>query len=218
MDDVMEHPYFPEELQLPGYVPIFFTPTYILGVYTAASSLLFLFTWILSGRCSKITTIDRFLMCWWAFTGLTHIVLGGYFIFSPDFYKLKSPVYLAEVLKEYSKGDSRYVARNSAVLTLEGITTLLGGPASLLAMYAIGARKPYSYLIQFSVSLSQLYGDIVYFVTALLDGDNFSASRYYYWAYFVFANSFWVVIPMLIAVRCWKRITQKILTEKMKKV
>ncbi|XP_057815913.1 probable 3-beta-hydroxysteroid-Delta(8),Delta(7)-isomerase [Cryptomeria japonica] len=218
MGDVMKHPYIPEELQLPGYVPIFFTRAYIVGVYAAASSLLVLFTWILSGRCSKITTINRVLMCWWAFTGLTHIILEGYFVFSPDFYKLKSPVYLAEVWKEYSKGDSRYVARDSAVVTVEGITAVLVGPASLLAVYAIGARKPYSHLIQFAASLSQLYGDVVYFVTAYLEGDNFSASGHYYWTYYVLANSFWVVIPMFIAVSCWKKITRAFSSEKTKKI
>ena len=36
--------------------------------------------------------------------------------------------------KEYSKGDSRYAARDAGVVTVEGITTVLGGPASLLAL------------------------------------------------------------------------------------
>jgi cholestenol delta-isomerase len=37
--------------------------------------------------------------------------------------------------KEYSKGDSRYVARDTATLTVEAITVVLEGPASLLAVY-----------------------------------------------------------------------------------
>jgi cholestenol delta-isomerase len=37
--------------------------------------------------------------------------------------------------KEYSKGDSRYVARDTATVTVEAITVLLEGPASLLAVY-----------------------------------------------------------------------------------
>lgn len=36
--------------------------------------------------------------------------------------------------KEYSKGDSRYAARDSAVVAVEGITAVLEGPASLLAV------------------------------------------------------------------------------------
>lgn len=53
----------------------------------------------LSGKVPKISKTDRWLMCWWAFTGLTHIILEGYFAFSPEFYKDKSGFYLAEVCK-----------------------------------------------------------------------------------------------------------------------
>ena len=36
--------------------------------------------------------------------------------------------------KEYSKGDSRYAARDAGVVTVEGLTAVLEGPASLLAV------------------------------------------------------------------------------------
>ena len=36
--------------------------------------------------------------------------------------------------KEYSKGDSRYAGRDSAVVAVEGITAVLLGPACLLAV------------------------------------------------------------------------------------
>uniref|UniRef100_A0A453DZZ9 EXPERA domain-containing protein n=1 Tax=Aegilops tauschii subsp. strangulata TaxID=200361 RepID=A0A453DZZ9_AEGTS len=108
--------------------------------------------------------------------------------------------------KEYSKGDSRYVARDTATVTVEGITAVLKGPASLLAVYAIASRKSYSHILQFAVCLGQLYGCIVYFTTAYLDGFNFWASPFYFWAYFIGANSSWIVIPLLIATRSWKKI------------
>ena len=41
--------------------------------------------------------------------------------------------------KEYSKGDSRYVARDAATVTVEGITAVLEGPASLLAVYVFSS-------------------------------------------------------------------------------
>ncbi|MFS8021044.1 putative emopamil-binding protein [Helianthus anomalus] len=76
-------------------------------------------------------------MCWWVFTGLTHMILEGYFVFTPEFFKQKNPTYLAEVWKEYSKGDSRYVGRDSAVIAVEGRNAVLEGPACILAAYAI---------------------------------------------------------------------------------
>lgn len=53
----------------------------------------------ITGRSPKKSKIDRWLMCWWAFTGLTHMILEGYFAFSPEFYKDKTACYLAEVCK-----------------------------------------------------------------------------------------------------------------------
>ncbi|OAY79871.1 putative 3-beta-hydroxysteroid-Delta(8),Delta(7)-isomerase [Ananas comosus] len=129
-----QHPYVPRDLHLPDYVPCFLSQRDILLPYLAASLLLVALIWLLSGRCSKITKTDRLLMCWWAFTGLTHIILEGYFAFTPEFYKEKTPHYLAEVWKEYSKGDSRYVGRDAAVVTVEGITAAIEGPACLLAV------------------------------------------------------------------------------------
>ncbi|GMP82135.1 hypothetical protein CsSME_00036588 [Camellia sinensis var. sinensis] len=158
------------------------------------------------GRLPKLQKTDRLLMCWWLFTGLTHMILEGYFVFSPEFYKDKTACYLAEVWKEYSKGDSRYAARDSGVVAVEGITAVLEGPACLLAVYAIATRKSYSYILQVVISLGQLYGTAVYYITSYLEGDNFAASLYYYYAYFIIANASWVVIPTLIVIRCWKKI------------
>ncbi|KAI4347171.1 hypothetical protein L6164_008006 [Bauhinia variegata] len=199
------HPYVPRDLVLPGYVPCFLSQSAILVPYGIASLLVFSLVWIFSGRLKK-TKLDRLLMCWWAFTGLTHIILEGYFAFSPKFYQDKTGWYLAEVWKEYSKGDSRYVGRDAGVVSVEGITAVLEGPASLLAVYAIATGKSYRYILQFSVCLGQLYGVIVYFATAFLEGDNFAVNMFYYYYYYVLANSFWIVIPTLISIRCWRKI------------
>uniref|UniRef100_A0A2C9UW69 EXPERA domain-containing protein n=1 Tax=Manihot esculenta TaxID=3983 RepID=A0A2C9UW69_MANES len=108
--------------------------------------------------------------------------------------------------KEYSKGDSRYAARDAGIVAVEGLTAVLEGPASILAVYAIAMGKSYSYILQLAISLGQLYGTAVYFITSFLDGDNYSSSPYYYYAYYVGANASWVVIPLLICIRCWKKI------------
>ncbi|PWA42874.1 Emopamil-binding [Artemisia annua] len=200
------HPFVPQDLILPDYVPIMLPQLTILGIYGAASVLVITFVWILSGMFPKISKADKVLMCWWVFTGFTHMFLEGYFVFTPEFYKQKSPTYLAEVWKEYSKGDSRYIGRDSTVVAIEVITILLEGPACLLAAYAIATRKVYSHLLQIAVSLGQLYGTALYFITSYLDGDNFSASPYYYYSYYIFANSFWVWIPSLIVIRSWKKL------------
>ncbi|KAK4788683.1 hypothetical protein SAY86_020002 [Trapa natans] len=72
--------------------------------------------------------------------------------------------------------------------------------------YAISTKKSYSYVLQLAISLGQLYGIAVYFVTAVLEGDNFAASPLYYYLYYALMNSFWILIPTIISIRCWKKI------------
>ncbi|XP_057447086.1 probable 3-beta-hydroxysteroid-Delta(8),Delta(7)-isomerase [Lotus japonicus] len=199
------HPYVPRDLHLPDYVPCFLSQSSILSVFAISTLLVVSFIWIFSGRLPKKSKVDRVLMCWWAFTGLTHIILEGYFVFAPEFFKDKTGFYLAEVWKEYSKGDSRYVGRDAGVVTVEGLTAVIEGPASLLAVYAIATGKSYSYMLQFAISLGQLYGTAVYYITAILEGDNFSTNSFYYYAYYIGANFSWIVIPSIIAIRCWRK-------------
>ncbi|KAJ8767515.1 hypothetical protein K2173_017584 [Erythroxylum novogranatense] len=200
------HPYVPRDMELKDFVPGFLSQSTIVGVYAISALLVVSVIWVFSGRSGKFSKLNRVLMCWWAFTGLTHIILEGYFVFSPEFYKVKTPHFLAEVWKEYSKGDSRYAGRDSGIVSVEGITAVFEGPASLLAVYAIATGKSYSYILQFAISLGQLYGTFVYYITALLDGDDFSASPFFYYAYYIFANFWWILIPSLIAMHCWKKI------------
>ncbi|KAG5228047.1 3-beta-hydroxysteroid-Delta(8),Delta(7)-isomerase [Salix suchowensis] len=185
------HPYAPTDLKIPGYAPNFLTQSTIVSVY---------------GLSSFLSKIDRLLMCWWAFTGLTHLILEGYFVFSPEFYKDKTAHYLAEVWKEYSKGDSRYAARDAATVTVEGVTAVVEGPASLLAVCYCFRKIIQLHILQLAVSLGQLYGTAVYFLTAYLEGDHFAATSYHYYVYYIGANASWVVIPSLIALRCWNKI------------
>ncbi|KAG2268819.1 hypothetical protein Bca52824_063374 [Brassica carinata] len=188
----------------------------ILTVYLGSSLFVVSLVWFLFGKIQfpplhlrKNSQLDKLLMCWWAFTGLTHMVLEGYFVFSPSFSKTTLLVIsLKSVRKEYSKGDSRYAGRDSAVIAVEGITAVIEGPASLLAVYAIAKGKSYSYVLQLAVSLGQLYGCLVYFITAFLEGDNFATNAFYYYSYYIGANGWWVLIPLLISYRSWIKICE----------
>lgn len=80
--------------------------------------------------------------------------------------------------------------------------------------YAIARKKAYSYTLQLAICLGQLYGCLVYFITAFLEGDNFSTSPFYYWVYYIGANCWWVLIPSLIAIRSWKKINAAFQSER----
>ncbi|XP_050882407.1 probable 3-beta-hydroxysteroid-Delta(8),Delta(7)-isomerase [Lathyrus oleraceus] len=113
----------------------------------------------------------------------------------------------AIIWKEYSKGDSRYIGRDAGVVTVEGLIAVLEGSTSFLAVYAITTGKSYSYILQFAISLGQLYGTAVYYITTILEGDNFSTNSFYYYAYYIGANFSWIIIPSIISIRCWRKIS-----------
>ncbi|KAH9698196.1 hypothetical protein WN944_026948 [Citrus x changshan-huyou] len=178
-----------------------------LHAWNGVSLLLIIFvTWIISGMSQAKSKIERLLICWWALTGLIHVFQEGYYVFTPDLFNDNSPNFMAEIWKEYSKGDSRYATRHTSVLGIESVASIVLGPLSLLAAYAVAKQKSYSYIFQFAISIAQLYGTIQYFLTAFLEGDNFASSRYYYYSYYVGQSSIWVIVPMLIATRYWIKI------------
>lgn len=202
------HPYAPKDLNLPGFVPNLLSASTILGVFAVASVIVFIASWTLPGLFTKTTKLEKLLICWFTFTGLIHIIVEGYFAFTPDFIRDKTGFYLAEIWKEYSKGDSRYASFDSAIVSVESITAVVGGPACLLAAYAIATHKSYRYVLQLAISLGQLYGLLVYYLTAILEGDHFAVSPLFYYAYYIGANSPWGLIPFLIVIRCWRKICE----------
>lgn len=65
----------------------------------------------------------------------------------------------------------------------------------------IATEHPLRYPLQAIVSLGQLYGDVLYYATAMFDHliMNLNYSRpevYYFWGYFVLMNAFWIIIPI----------------------
>ncbi|KAG8371662.1 hypothetical protein BUALT_Bualt13G0111500 [Buddleja alternifolia] len=147
MQGEFDHPYVPRDMELGGYVPGFLSQSTILAVCGISSLLVshscgfylliiqLLLHKLYKWRFHKTSKVDRLLMCWWIFTGLIHVLVEGYFVFSPEFYKENTPHYPTEVWKEYSKGDSRYASRDSCVVAIEGITVVIEGPSSLFAVY-----------------------------------------------------------------------------------
>src|ERR1700730_646846 len=85
---------------------------------------------------------------------------------------------------------------------METITAAVDGPLAFLATYAFLSNSSYRYLAQLVLSLFQLYGDVLYMSTEWKDG--FIHGPYghpiYFWFYFVFLNSFWIIVPLLCII------------------
>jgi hypothetical protein len=55
--DHFNHPYFPRDLNLPGYVPMVVDFVYILGVFFAAVLAVFTATWFVSGQFRNAASV-----------------------------------------------------------------------------------------------------------------------------------------------------------------
>ncbi|XP_021760731.1 probable 3-beta-hydroxysteroid-Delta(8),Delta(7)-isomerase [Chenopodium quinoa] len=110
--------------------------------------------------------------------------------------------------KEYSKGDSRYLSFDSTIIALEAISIFIFGPANLLAAYALATHKSYRYAIQLVVCSMEFYSVVIYYMTVFVEGNQVSASPYYFYAYFILANSPWVIVPSIVIITSWRKICE----------
>ncbi|KAJ6655367.1 hypothetical protein lerEdw1_005559 [Lerista edwardsae] len=64
-------------------------------------------------------------------------------------------------------------------------------------------------LVSLPLILGQLYGDVLYFYTEYRDGFSHSEMGHpiYFWFYFVFMNSLWIVIPFALILDAWKHLS-----------
>ncbi|KAK9820062.1 hypothetical protein WJX72_005605 [[Myrmecia] bisecta] len=193
-----QHPYFPEDLKLPGYEHPVIPFGQILAVFFAASAILFLAVYVFSGQIKHLSAGERATLCWFALTGIIHLVVEGAVVSNADFYKDKSGNFLHEIWKEYAKADSRYASRDAFTICMEAVTAFIEGPLCFVIIYGMAKRSPWRYTMQFAVSLGQLYGDVLYFATCWFEGLKHSRPEpLYFWFYFVFINSIWVVVPFI---------------------
>ena len=120
---------------------------------------------------------------------------------------------MGQMWKEYSLSDSRYLTSDTFVVCMEAITAVLWGPLSLLCAYFIATDHPARYPFQAIVSLGQLYGDVLYYATCAFE-EAFRHAVYsrpdpaYFWGYYVFLNSFWIVIPLVLLFQSVRETTR----------
>jgi cholestenol delta-isomerase len=93
---------------------------------------------------------------------------------------------------------------------METITACVDGPLAFMAVYAFLSQKPYRYVIQLLLSVCQLYGDVLYFMTEIKEDFKHGEMWHplYFWFYFVFMNILWIIIPSLCIVEACKQLTK----------
>ena len=189
--------YYPQSLVLKSFLPQSLPAEKILALFgLGLVSCQVVFSLLYARKHGKK---GSFGVALWFFTcGLIHTFVEGYFVFYHASITSKD-AFMANVWKEYAKSDSRYLISDPTVLMIEGITAVFWGPLSFYVAYLCFKNDQSRHLWQVLISLGQFYGDILYYTTTLITGSTHcNPDPYYFWFYFVFMNSLWILFPGLI--------------------
>ncbi|KAJ6014168.1 hypothetical protein N7540_008759, partial [Penicillium herquei] len=184
------HPFYPPDINPVDYVANTLGVPFLLSFFALATAAIIIVTsFLLKWRQSTIPSRDKFLVGWFIFSKLM-----------PHRRLYRMQDIGGQLWKEYAQADSRYMTMEPFVLCMETITAFAWGPLSYLTAWMIMANSPHRHPTQILVSMGQLYGDVLYYATSIMEDyyHERSYSRpepYYYWGYFIFLNAFWIVIP-----------------------
>ncbi|KAA8895873.1 Emopamil-binding protein [Sphaerosporella brunnea] len=206
----MAHPYYPPTLSLPHYAPpSHAVSTLLLGMALLSAAALALAWHVMTRLNPTLSRRAKAAAAWFLFSGLLHVHFEGYYVKHRATLAARRD-FAADLWKEYAKSDSRYLARDSFVVAIEGLTVIFLGPLCLLTFLAIvlGSRKQHP--ARLLACCCHLYGCALYFVTATLDGNRHCRPEpLYFWGYYVACNLPWIVVPALLGWRSVKAIERE---------
>ncbi|KAI1268653.1 3-beta-hydroxysteroid-Delta(8),Delta(7)-isomerase [Xylariaceae sp. FL1019] len=205
------HPYYPLGVAIPEYTTNDLSTQQILAIFTSACIAVLTPTLCLARHkrpdlsSAELTTVLWFVLC-----GSIHSCLEGYFAFNAYTIASQETV-LAQLWKEYSYSDSRYLTADTFVVCMEAITAVFWSPLSFLCAWFIVSDHPLRHPFQSIVSLGQLYGDVLYYAPCTYEfvscGTEYSRPELeYFVGYYVFLNAFWIVIPFALLISSTKEI------------
>ncbi|TGO12440.1 hypothetical protein BTUL_0088g00160 [Botrytis tulipae] len=195
------HPYQPLDINLSGkYVENSFSPTILITTFGTTWALVLGATLFAVRKFyPRLSIKDQGLVLWFILTGSIHIFFEGYFVYNHARMASRTD-FFGQLWKEYALSDSRYMSSDSFLLTIETWTVILWGPLSYLTAVHITQNSQFRHTVQALVSTGELYGNLLYLGTSLLD-EYTTGKRYYrpeplyFWVYFVLMNSIWLFVP-----------------------
>ncbi|KAL1888725.1 hypothetical protein Sste5346_009350 [Sporothrix stenoceras] len=205
------HPYYPPGVIIPNYAPNT-TPLWLLFVYFGSAIGAFLAAAFFAARLIKprfrsAFFSDKALFVWFTLCGGLHWFFEGYFIKNHATLASLQSV-RAQLWKEYSLSDSRYLTSDPFMLCVEGLTVLVHGNLCFLTaitiVYSVGHPAGSSglrHILQLVVSTLHLFGVLLYYGTLLFEESIHGTSHcrpefLYRWVYFAGMNAPWVVVPV----------------------
>ncbi|KZF24081.1 EBP domain-containing protein [Xylona heveae TC161] len=197
------HPYYPLEIQIVGYVANQLSVPHLLVSFAAGCAAIFSITTVIVTKIRPhLPRSELLTVLWFVLSGCIHLFFEGYYVLNHTRMGGQMDLF-GQLWKEYSLSDSRYLTSDPFVLCMETITAAAWGPLSFLVAALITTESPLRYPLQAIVSLGQLYGDVLYYTTSMFDHFHKGLSycrpeSYYFWGYYFFMNTFWIIIPLVL--------------------
>lgn len=122
MDDHLNsHPYAPSSLNIPHYVPNEKSTVELLFIAGGIMTALVGMSYAISRSWLSKNTTSTARFTWFAICGLMHCGFEGYWLSNRATLAGQNDIF-AQLWKEYAHGDSRYLANDELLLTLEIMT------------------------------------------------------------------------------------------------
>ncbi|KAK4196621.1 putative 3-beta-hydroxysteroid-Delta(8),Delta(7)-isomerase, partial [Triangularia verruculosa] len=213
--DGTSHPYYPPNAPIPFYAA---NTTPLLTILLSFASLIAGFVVLChvlvnytNPNPRLLKSSDRAVISWFAICGFLHIFFEGYFVLNHKTIPPSQSLF-AQLWKEYSLSDSRYLSADPFMLWIETLTVLIWGPLSLLTIYFIATHQTaLRHITQIVVCIAHLYGVALYYGTChyieRYHGLQYSRPEWvYYWGYYAGMNAPWAVVPGLLLVQSVREI------------
>ncbi|KAJ5297561.1 emopamil binding protein [Penicillium antarcticum] len=195
MDSIpISHIYYPPGISLPHYTP---NESSVLSLITRFG-LQWLFVLCASfffiGRLRPTVCLsDRIAFTWMCLTGFIHLFFEAHFVINHKSLAGGQSLF-SQLWKEYSLSDSRYLTSDAFLISMEAVTAFAWGPLAFIIAYCIAVQHPIRHALQIIISTGQVYGDVLYYATSLLDESYCRPEGYYFWFYYFFFNFIWMVV------------------------
>ncbi|KAF3013416.1 hypothetical protein E8E15_002786 [Penicillium rubens] len=91
---------------------------------------------------------------------------------------------------------------------MEAVTAFAWGPLAFCIAYCIAVQHPARHALQLVISVGQVYGDVLYYATSLLEISYCRPEGYYFWFYYFFFNFIWMLVGCYYATQSITEITK----------
>ncbi|CAG7563009.1 unnamed protein product [Fusarium equiseti] len=198
------HPYFPMDAVIPGYLPNTTGVFELIATFGAVvSAVIGLAVWQTTRTRKPVRPIDQFAVGWFA--------LWYYLVYRHQLPSMST--LFAQLWKEYTLSDSRYLTHDIFTVSVEAITCLAWGPLSLLTVFGILRDWHSRHVVQVIVCTAHVYGVALYYLTnwneSRVHGVAYSRPEtLYFWVYYVGFNLPWAIVPLVLLRDSWSQVSK----------